>query len=40
MKTVAALFVGDSLKGPYTGLPGVEVHGVSRDARLYPGPLP
>lgn len=35
---IAALYVDES--GPYVGLPGVDVWGVSRDARLYPGPWP
>jgi hypothetical protein len=35
---VAALFVDE--KGAYAGLPDVDVWGVSRDARLYPGNLP
>lgn len=38
MRTVAALFVEE--RGPYAGLPGVEVWGVSRDARTYAGPHP
>jgi hypothetical protein len=37
---VAALFVDDKPGGAYVGLPGVEVWGISRDARLYPGPYP
>jgi hypothetical protein len=36
--SVAALFVGED--GPYAGLPGVDVWGMSRDARLYGGPHP
>jgi hypothetical protein len=35
---IAALFVSET--GPYANLPGVDVWGVSRDARLYPGPYP
>jgi hypothetical protein len=38
MRTVAALFVEE--RGPYVELPGVEVWGISRDARLYAGPHP
>lgn len=38
--TVAALFVDDRPGGAYVDLPGVEVWGVARDARLYPGPYP
>lgn len=38
MITVAALFVDE--RGVYAGLPGVDVWGVSRDARKYPGPHP
>jgi hypothetical protein len=37
-RTVAALFVEHD--GVYSGLPGVEVWGEGRDARLYPGPHP
>lgn len=40
MRTVAALFVDERPRGAYVGLPGVEVWGISRDARLYPGPHP
>lgn len=40
MTTVAALFVDDKPGGAYVGLPGVEVWGVTRDARKYPGPHP
>jgi len=36
--TVAALFV--DAKGPYSKVPDVDVWGVERDARLYPGPFP
>lgn len=36
--SVAALFVDAG--GCYAGLPGVDVWGVARDARLYGGPLP
>lgn len=35
---IAALYVDE--RGPYIGLEGVEPWGVSRDARLYPGPHP
>jgi hypothetical protein len=35
---VAALFVDE--RGPYVGLPGVDVWGETRDARLYAGPHP
>jgi hypothetical protein len=35
---IAALYVMED--GPYAGLDGVEVYGVSRDARLYEGPWP
>lgn len=35
---IAALFVEES--GPYANLPGVEVWGVTRDARTYAGPYP
>jgi hypothetical protein len=35
---VAALFV--SSRGPYVGLPGVDVWDEARDARLYDGPYP
>lgn len=35
---IAALFVDE--RGPYVGLPDVEVWGVSRDARIYAGPHP
>lgn len=35
---IAALFVDE--RGPYVGLPDVEVWGISRDARLYAGPHP
>lgn len=38
MRTVAALYVDE--KGPYVGEPGVEIWGISRDARLYAGPHP
>ena len=38
MTTVAALFVDPS--GCYAGLPGVDVWGIERDARLYAGPWP
>lgn len=38
MTPVAALFVDE--RGPYVGLPGVEVWGISRDARTYQGPHP
>jgi hypothetical protein len=37
---VAALYVLEDLRGPYVGLPDVEVWGVTRDARLYNGPNP
>src|SRR6186713_1963135 len=36
MKTVAALFVEEG--GIYANLPGVDVWGISRDARTYVGP--
>lgn len=35
---IAALFVDE--RGPYVGLPDVDVWGLSRDARTYPGPHP
>jgi hypothetical protein len=35
---IAALYV--SPRGPYAGLPGVEIWDESRDARLYAGPHP
>lgn len=35
---IAALFVDE--RGPYVGLPDVDVWGLSRDARTYPGPYP
>lgn len=38
MITVAALFVEE--RGPYAGLSGVDLWGLSRDARLYRGPHP
>lgn len=38
MITVAALFVDE--RGVYSGVPGVDVWGVSRDARTYAGPHP
>jgi hypothetical protein len=38
VRTIAALYVGED--GPYVGLPGVDVWGVSRDARAYAGPHP
>lgn len=38
MKTVAALFVEEG--GIYSGIDYVDVWGVTRDARLYPGNLP
>lgn len=38
LRTVAALYVDP--KGPYVGLPGVEVWDEARDARLYAGPYP
>ncbi len=38
MRTVAALFVEEN--GVYSNLPGVDVWGVTRDARLYAGPHP
>ncbi len=37
-RTIAALYVDP--KGPYVGLPGVEVWDEARDARLYAGPHP
>lgn len=37
-RPIAALFVDE--KGPYVGLDGVDVWGISRDARTYPGPHP
>ena len=37
---IAALFVDERPGGAYVGMPGVDVWGVSRDARLYPGPHP
>lgn len=36
--TIAALYVGED--GPYAALDGVDVWGVTRDARLYDGPHP
>lgn len=36
--TVAALYV--ERDGPYSGLPGVDVWDITRDARRYPGPYP
>lgn len=38
VRVVAALFVDE--RGPYVGLRGVDPWGVTRDARLYPGPHP
>lgn len=38
MKVVAALFV--DVEGAYAGLPGVDLWGIDRDARLYDGPYP
>jgi hypothetical protein len=38
MTTVAALFVDE--RGPYVGLPDVDVWGLTRDARTYAGPYP
>ena len=38
MKTIAALFVDERPGGAYVGIPGVELWGISRDARLYNGP--
>jgi hypothetical protein len=35
---IAALYVDE--RGPYVGLPDVDVWGISRDARLYAGPHP
>jgi hypothetical protein len=35
---IAALFVDE--RGPYTNLPGIDVWGLSRDARAYAGPHP
>jgi hypothetical protein len=37
---IAALYVGDQPGDPYVGLEGVDVWGVSRDARGYTGPHP
>lgn len=36
--TIAALYVDE--RGPYVGLPHVEIWDVTRDARRYPGPHP
>ncbi len=38
--TIAALFVDERPGGAYVDLPGVDVWGVSRDARRYAGPWP
>jgi hypothetical protein len=38
--SVAALFVDERPGGAYVGLPYVDVWGISRDARKYPGPHP
>ncbi|MGA0312484.1 MAG: hypothetical protein ACO3N4_05380 [Ilumatobacteraceae bacterium] len=38
MTTIAALYVSED--GPYVGLDGVDVWGVTRDARRYAGPHP
>lgn len=38
LRTIAALFVEED--GPYANLPGVEVWGITRDARTYAGPHP
>lgn len=40
MITVAALFVDDRPGGAYVDVPGVEVWGVTKDARNYAGPHP
>jgi hypothetical protein len=37
---IAALYVGDQPDDPYVGLEGVDVWGVTRDARGYTGPHP
>lgn len=37
---VAALYVDESPRGSYVGIPGVDVWGITRDARAYPGPYP
>jgi len=39
-KRIAALFVDDRPGGAYVGLRSVDVWGISRDARAYPGPFP
>lgn len=35
---IAALYVDE--RGPYAGIPGIDLWGVTRDARLYAGPHP
>jgi hypothetical protein len=40
MTTVAALFVEEGPNGAYVGLPDIDLWGLSRDARKYPGPYP
>jgi hypothetical protein len=37
---IAALFVVESARGVYVGMPNVDPWGESRDARTYPGPWP
>jgi len=40
MRTVAALYVDERPGASYVGVPGVDVWGITRDARLYDGPHP
>lgn len=39
-RMIAALYVDERPGGSYVGLPGVDVWGISRDARRYDGPYP